>query len=101
MNQKQNQLRIPNKHKKRPGTKKEYDLKICTWNVRTLYRLGAKPELENALEKTKADITAIQEMCLNGKECRDYYTNRSIFSLQNKSVLATTHAADRANIIKV
>lgn len=57
-----NKPRIRPEHGKRLGTKKDYDLKICTWNVRTLNRPGAMQELENVLKKTKADITAIQEL---------------------------------------
>ena len=36
---------------------KDHDLRICTWNVRTLYRTGAK---------YKADIIALQEMRWKG-----------------------------------
>ncbi|KAI8121895.1 Craniofacial development protein 2 [Lucilia cuprina] len=39
-----------------------HDLRICTWNVLFLYRLGAKIQLTNVLENYKADITAIQEI---------------------------------------
>ena len=46
---------------------KDHDLRICTWNVRTLYREGAVYQLADVLEKYKADITAIQEMRWTGK----------------------------------
>ena len=46
---------------------KDHDLRICTWNVRTLYREGAVHALADVLEKYKADITAIQEMRWIGK----------------------------------
>ena len=60
--------------------KKDYDLRICTWNVRTLYRPGASSQLTAALEKYRADITAIQEMrwtgqgCIKQKSCDIYYS---------------------------
>lgn len=38
------------------------NIKICTWNLRTLDRAGAVQELENVLNKYRANITAIQEM---------------------------------------
>ena len=37
---------------------KKHDLRICTWNVRTLNRDGATIQLAEALDKMKADITA-------------------------------------------
>lgn len=43
---------------------KNHDLRLCTWNARTLYRYGAFIQLANILEKYNADITAIQEMRL-------------------------------------
>ncbi|XP_060665604.1 craniofacial development protein 2-like [Drosophila nasuta] len=49
--------------------KKDYDLRICTWNVRTLNWEGASIQLADALEKLKADITAIQEMRWTGQGC--------------------------------
>ncbi|XP_062123260.1 craniofacial development protein 2-like [Drosophila sulfurigaster albostrigata] len=49
--------------------KKGYDLRICTWNVRTLNWEGASIQLADALEKLKADITAIQEMRWTGQGC--------------------------------
>ena len=48
---------------------KDHDLRICTWNVRTLYRPGASIQLADVLEKYKADITAIQEMRWTGHGC--------------------------------
>lgn len=60
--------------------KKDYDLRVCTWNVRTLYRPGAAQQLADALTKCKADITAIQEMrwigqgCLKKNNCDIYYS---------------------------
>ncbi|XP_073848775.1 uncharacterized protein [Musca autumnalis] len=46
---------------------KDHDLRICTWNVRTLYREGAVFALADVLEKYKVDITAIQEIRWIGK----------------------------------
>ena len=48
---------------------KDHDLRICTWNVRTLYREGASIQLVDVLNKYKADITAIQEMRWTGQGC--------------------------------
>ncbi|XP_073814500.1 uncharacterized protein [Musca autumnalis] len=47
---------------------KDHDLRICTWNVRTLYREGAVFALADVLGKYKADITAIQEIRWTGKD---------------------------------
>ena len=49
---------------------KDHDLRICTWNVRTLYREGASIQLVNVLKKYKADITALQEIRWKGQGCR-------------------------------
>ncbi|XP_043064519.1 uncharacterized protein LOC122320475 [Drosophila ficusphila] len=55
--------------------KKDYDLRVCTWNVRTLYRPGAAQQLADTLNECKADITAIQEMRWKGQEnCDIYYS---------------------------
>lgn len=48
-----------NGHSKR---KKDNDLNICTWNVRTLYKSGNLRKLIKELKQHKSDITAIQEM---------------------------------------
>ena len=59
---------------------KDNDLRICTWNVRTLNREGATIQLVNVLKEYKADITAIQEMrwkgqgCSNEQFCDIYYS---------------------------
>ena len=45
---------------------KDHDLRICTWNVRTLHRPGAIQQLENVLVKYKAEIIALQEMRIPG-----------------------------------
>lgn len=60
--------------------KKDNDLRVCTWNVRTLYRPGAAQQLADTLMTLKADITAIQEMrwkgqgCIRKKNCDIYYS---------------------------
>ena len=48
---------------------KDHDLRICTWNVRTLYRDGAHIQLVNVLNNYKADITALQEIRWKGQGC--------------------------------
>ncbi|XP_060665561.1 uncharacterized protein LOC132797804 [Drosophila nasuta] len=64
-------------HSKR---KKDNDLRVCTWNVRTLYRPGAAQQLADTLNKCRTDITAIQEMrwigqgCIKKKNCDIYYS---------------------------
>ena len=52
------------------ATKKDYELKICTWNVRTLHRPGALIELKSVLKIYGADITAIQEIRWIGSDIR-------------------------------
>jgi endonuclease/exonuclease/phosphatase family metal-dependent hydrolase len=46
---------------------KDYDLKLFTWNVLTLYRAGALRVLSDELKKYKADIVALQEIRWIGK----------------------------------
>ena len=59
---------------------KDYDLRVCTWNVRSLYRPGAATQLDNVLSNYKADITALQEVrwlgqgCLKQKSCDIYFS---------------------------
>ena len=45
-----------------PQRKKDNDLRICTWNVRTLNTPGATRQLEKIVDCYKADIIALQEM---------------------------------------
>ena len=62
---------------------KEHDLRICTWNVRTLYRSDADTQLEKVLSNYNADITALQEMrwtgqgCTNLSSCDVYYSGHA------------------------
>ena len=62
---------------------KVHDLRICTWNVRSLNRPGAVSQLETVLKGYKADITALQEMRLTGQEqtnlssCDVYYSGHA------------------------
>ena len=46
---------------------KAQDLRICTWNVRSLNKPGAVTYLEKAPRKYKTDITALQEMRWTGQ----------------------------------
>ena len=41
---------------------KGHDLITCTWNVRSLNKLGAISQLETVLEAYKTEIIALQEM---------------------------------------
>lgn len=55
--------------------KKDNDLKLATWNVRTLLRQGGLRSLASALRTAKLDITAVQETRWPGKDsmiCGDY-----------------------------
>lgn len=67
-------------HRRRYGTNKDNDLRVCTWNIRNLYTPGAAQKLENILMQYKADITAIQEVRWIGngivrkKKCDIYYS---------------------------
>lgn len=47
--------------------KKDNDLKLATWNVRSLLRPGGLRTLTNALRAAKLDITAVQETRWPGK----------------------------------
>ena len=42
---------------KRPGKEKDYELKIGTWNVRTLRRPGALHELHKVITSNGAEVT--------------------------------------------
>lgn len=42
------------------------EIRICTWNVRTLLRPGGKIELLDILARYSADITALQEIRWKG-----------------------------------
>uniref|UniRef100_A0A1B0CNV0 Reverse transcriptase domain-containing protein n=1 Tax=Lutzomyia longipalpis TaxID=7200 RepID=A0A1B0CNV0_LUTLO len=63
-------------HRRRPKpSKPDNDLRIFSWNVRSLYRARAAAQLADTLSQYKADITAIQEMRWTGQgvlEKRDY-----------------------------
>ena len=63
--------------------KKDNDLQLGTWNVRSLLRPGGLRSLTSALRATKLDITAVQETRWPGKDSmisRDftfYYSGKS------------------------
>lgn len=40
---------------------KEHDLRICTWNLRTFYRVGESVQMVNALKIYRAYIIALQD----------------------------------------
>ena len=56
-------LKVKNK---RPGKEKDYELKIGTWNVRTLRLPGALPQLRKVITSYGADVVALQEMKWKG-----------------------------------
>jgi len=43
------------------------EMRIATWNVRTLYRTGAMNELVKEMGAYKVDICALQEIRWSGK----------------------------------
>ena len=63
-------IKIPSKVDDHGKRFKDNDLRIGTWNVRTLHRVGASAQLADALIKCKTDITAIQEMRWTGQGCK-------------------------------
>ena len=76
----ENPLNVDNPRKRYKG----HDVRICTWNVRTLSkRTGADVQLADVLKKYKADVTAIQEMRWIGQgwekrdTCDIYYSGHA------------------------
>ena len=75
-----------NKRQRLKQRKKDNDLKLATWNVRSLLRPGALRSLTSALKAAKHDITAVQETRWPGKDSmtsRDYkfyYSGKAIDS---------------------
>ena len=58
---------------------KDYDLRLGTWNVLTLHRVGASAQVADTLMKCKTAVTVIQEMRWMGQSwqrlasCDVYY----------------------------
>jgi len=50
---------------------KDKDMKLATWNVRSLYRPGALAKLKDELNKYGIAITAVQEIRWSGSEIFD------------------------------
>ena len=63
---------------------KAHDLRICTWNVRSLNKPGAVTQLEKVLRKYKTDITALQEM---------RWTDQGSTNLSSYDVYYNVHAS--------
>lgn len=57
-----------NKRQRQKQWKKDNDLKLATWNVRSLLRPGGLRSLTSALGAAKLDITAVQETTWPGKD---------------------------------
>ena len=82
----ENQTPMKAKKQASTGTPNEqimdYDLRICTLNIRTLNREGASAQLAEALIECRADITVIQQMRWIGHgyesqaHCNIYYMAR-------------------------
>ncbi|XP_050331585.1 uncharacterized protein LOC126760169 [Bactrocera neohumeralis] len=74
---------------------KNYDLRACTWNVRTLNGEGAAAQLVDVLAKIKADITAVQEMRWTGQgqrrvgPCDIYYSGHTM-AMGKQGIFGTT-----------
>ena len=64
----------------------DYDLRVCTWNIRNLNRDRASAKLAESLIKCGADITDIQEMRWIGLGCK---------ILKNCNIYYSCHAAMR------
>lgn len=62
---------------------KDNDLKLASWNVRTILRAGGLKTLTDCLKKAKLDITAVQETrwpgknILSSKDYKFYYSGRN------------------------
>jgi hypothetical protein len=55
--------------RRRHGEKKDIpELKITSWNIRTLYRAGALKELKKECKKYDWDVIAVQKVRWKGKE---------------------------------
>ena len=58
-------------------------MRICTWNVRSIYRAAAVTQLEKVISNFKADITALQEIRwtsqgqTNLSSCDVYYSGHA------------------------
>ena len=50
---------------------KDKDMKLATWNVRSLYRPGSLAKLKDELNKYGIAITAVQEIRWSGSEIFD------------------------------
>ena len=51
----------------RHGNEMDYEIKVATWNTRTLWRAGATTDLKKVLQGYNIDITALQEIRWTGK----------------------------------
>ena len=54
-----NKPRINWIHDKRPGNVMDNEIRLGTWNVRTLLQPGKREQLFDALNQTKVDIAAL------------------------------------------
>ena len=54
------------KKRTRPGNNMEYEMRMRTWNVRTLLRSGALKELREIITSYDADVIALQELRWKG-----------------------------------
>ena len=74
-------IKIPLKVDDHDKRLKGYGLRIDTWNIHTLHRMGAYAQLAGALIKYKANITAIQEMRWIGQGRKNVNILRSVSQL--------------------
>jgi exonuclease III len=56
--------------------KKDNDLRIYTWNLRSLSAPGASIELLNMLGRYKTDLVAVQELNSTGQRCEQLQNDK-------------------------
>src|SRR5262249_27092763 len=99
--------------------KKDNDLKLATWNVRSLLRPGGLRSLTSALRAAKLDITAVQETRWPGKDSmisgdytfyysgkssdgpREYGTGFMVFGRARKAVMGFSPVDERFCTLRI
>lgn len=71
-------------------SKKDHDLKLFSWNVRTLYRSGALKSLLETLTVYKVDIIALQEIRWTGCNILEKKTHTIFYSCHPKDHILGT-----------
>ncbi|CAG9138047.1 unnamed protein product, partial [Plutella xylostella] len=71
----ESQKKSQNEYQENTDNKKDQNLYICTWNIRSLVKDTRHLELKHSLEKFKWDIIGLSEVKMEGREileCEDY-----------------------------